>query len=153
MTIKQTYNINDTVWIYGISKIENKLTQGTIVHSFNLDSSDNTYYVIEIPTSIEPLYETRSWHTISQDRKGPVGSLREIYQSQDAEATLKIVKHTGFNYSNESSTNFDNVDEDGPTPAQIHAALEKSQKDSEHQPLNLKESKPKRRNFPRKKKV
>lgn len=149
MTIKQSYKLGDTVWVYGVSKTENKLTEGTVVHNFNLDSNDNALYVIEIPTAIEPLYEVRSWHTISQDRKGPVGSLREMYQSQDSEATMKIVKHTGFDYTSE----IEFADEDGPTPDQIHAALEKSQKESEHQPLNLKESKPKRRNFPRKKKV
>jgi hypothetical protein len=151
MTIKETYKLGDTVWVYGVSAVENKLTQGTVVHSFNLDDYSDKYYVIEIPTAIQPLYEVRTWQTISQDKKGPIGSLREILISEDADATKKIVGQTGFTYSTEEVSDQDSTDED-PTPEEIHAALEKSQKDGVHQPLNLKESKPKRRNFPRKKK-
>ena len=45
-------------------------------------------------------------------------------------------------------------DENDPTPDEIHAAMEKSQKDSSHGPLVLKDVKSKRRNYPpRKKKV
>jgi hypothetical protein len=45
------------------------------------------------------------------------------------------------------------LDENDPTPEQIHAAIERAKQTSTHQPLNLKENKPKRRNYPRKKKV
>jgi len=45
------------------------------------------------------------------------------------------------------------AEEGDPTPEQIHAAMERAKQSSTHQPLNLKETKPKRRNFTRKKKV
>jgi hypothetical protein len=41
--------------------------------------------------------------------------------------------------------------DEGPTIEEIHAALDKSLKDTEHQPLNLKTDKPKRRYFKKKK--
>jgi hypothetical protein len=56
-----------------------------------------------------------------------------------------------------SKEEFDRYEEhmaDDPTADEIHAALEKSQKDSSHGPLVIKEAKPKRRTYPpRKKKV
>jgi hypothetical protein len=45
------------------------------------------------------------------------------------------------------------LEEDDIDPNIIHAALEKSQKDSLHAPLNLKAEKPKRKYFKRKPKA
>jgi hypothetical protein len=39
------------------------------------------------------------------------------------------------------------------SPDEIHAAIEKSLKETSHTPLDLKTEKPKRRHFPRKKKL
>lgn len=141
--IKKIYNINDTVWIYGITRISNKLTKGKIIKILDLrnEGFDETYYVVEVSTSIEPLLEIRSWQTISQDEIGPVGSMRDL---TDIDATLKMLSQTGLNYDEEH-------DPLEPTPDQIHAALEKSKTDKEHAPLVYKENKPKRRTFAKRK--
>lgn len=144
MTIKQEYKIGDDVWIHGINP-SNKLTKGTVIFEVNLSSQGYTdpQYIIEIPTSIEPLLEIRTWHTISQDEKGPVGSLRkfgnEIYSDN------KKISQTGF------TLDLNEIDSD-PTPDQIMAALEKSTDGLTYKPLYIKENKPKKKYYPRKKK-
>ena len=146
MTAKKEYALGDTVWIAGVSRNNAKLTQGTVVKSLDLSEEGFkfTHYLIAIPTHIETLLEVRTWHTISEDAKGPVGSLRDIGAGLDA--TIRFVNHVGFQAH-------DTEMPDDPTPEEIHAAIEKSMKDATHAPLNLKEPKPKRRNFVRKKKL
>lgn len=141
MTVKTTYDVGDTVWVYGIT-IKNTLTKGSVVHSLSIPGYSDTYYVIAIPTEIEDLLELRTWHNISQDEHGPSGAFRSI---KNINTTKKFLAKTGVVV--------DQVDnEDEPTEAEIHAALEKSRINVQHQPLVLKENKPKRRSFPRKKK-
>jgi hypothetical protein len=146
MTAKQNYEVGDTVWIYGVSRINNKITQGQVVKIFDLSDigyNNIEHYLISIPTEIEPLLEIRTWHTISEDQKGPVGSLRDI---PNVASTMKSISRLGYEYDLDS-------DPDDPTPDQIRAALEKATKDASHGPLVLKDAKPKRRNFARKKKA
>jgi len=146
MNAKTQYNIGDTVWVSGVSRGNARLTQGTIIKMFDLSDcgyNNEPYYLIEIPTEIEPLLEVRTWHTISQDEAGPVGSLRVVGK---IDATFKFVEQIGFQY-------MEDKDPDEPTPEQIHAALEKSQKDSVHAPFNAKETKPRPKYRPRKRKV
>lgn len=146
MTVKQEYNIGDTVWIYGVGN-NTKPTKGTVVKSFTIDYegfNNEPHYVIAVPTHIEYLIEVRTWHTISQDETGPVGSLREI---GSLAATNKIAARTGYVYDPDSHYN-----EDAPSEDQIHAALEKSINSHTHQPLVIKEAKANpRRKFARKK--
>jgi hypothetical protein len=78
---------------------------------------------------------------MSQDDRGPVGAFREI---GSIVSTIKKVKSTGFVYD-------DDYDEDEIDVEKIHAALEKSQSDMNHAPLNLKSEKPKRRYYKKKK--
>lgn len=147
MTIKTTYNIGDDVWVSGVGS-STKLTKGTVVKSFVVDYdgiSQDVQYVIAIPTEVEYLLEIRTWQTISQDAKGPVGSLRDL---KNLSATNKVVSRVGYIYAADSHY----TDFDDPHPDIIHAALEKSKDLVTHSPLVLKENKPKRRNFPRKKK-
>jgi hypothetical protein len=87
-----------------------------------------------------------------------VGSLRESFENPDA--AHRLLSRTGMAIiSNDEDDEYDDedsasgFDEDDVSSDAIHAALEKSQLDSSHGPLVLKENKPKRRNFPRKKKV
>jgi hypothetical protein len=144
MNIKKSYKVGDNVWIYGITRNQNKLTKGTVIKILDLselDFNDEPYYLIKVPTSIEPLLEIRTWHTMSQDSEGPVGSMRDL---TDIDATLKMLSQTGLNYDEEH-------DPLEPTPEQIHAALEKSKTDKEHAPLVYKENKPKRRTFAKRK--
>lgn len=79
MSAKKIYNTGDTVWISGIENP--KLTEGKIVKQFTLEevgySSEYIFYVIQIPTAIEPLLEIRTWETMSEDARGPLGFWRK----------------------------------------------------------------------------
>lgn len=134
MNVVKEYNINDTVWIYGISEKNNKLTKGKIVKIFSIDNAvfneDKKFYVIAIPTEIEPLLEIRTWETISQDDKGPVGGLRENFVNVDA--NNKKISQSGYTYSHAS----DIIDDD-PSPDEIVAALENSASNLVHQAMNF----------------
>ena len=151
MTVKKKYNVGDTAWIYGISRTNLKSTQGTVVKSFSIEGYNDMHYVISIPTEIEPLLEIRTWQTISQTADGHVGSLRESFE--DPDAAHRMLSRTGMTLI--STDDMDNIsdEEDNISPEAIHAALEKSKQDVTHSPLNLKDAKPKRRNFTRKKKA
>lgn len=144
MTVKKEYSVGDTVWIYGIGN-NLKPTQGTVVKSFTIDYegyNDEPHYVIAIPTSIEDLLEIRTWHTISQDKNGPIGSFRDI---KNLTATHKVAARTGYFFEGGSG-------EEGPSAEEIMNALEQSIDSHSHQPLVLKDAKPKaRRRYPRKK--
>jgi hypothetical protein len=158
MTVKKKYNVGDTVWIYGVSRTNVKSTQGTVVKAFTIEGYNELHYVVAIPTEIEPLLEIRTWQTISQTADGHVGSLREAFE--DPDAAHKMLARTGMAIisidevgdGHDGMGSFADEDDD-ISPEAIHAALEKSQQDSSHGPLNLKSDKPKRRNFARKKKA
>jgi hypothetical protein len=150
MTVKKQYAVGDTVWIYGINRNNAKPLRGKVVKVVDLSDagySVGDHYIIEVPTHIEPILEIRTWHNISQDEKGPVGSFRTI---GNFESTIKFAGTVGFAFDDRPPA--DPVeDEDGIDAEQIHAALQKSQMDMEHAPLNLKPEKPKRRYFKKKK--
>jgi len=147
MITKKEYSINDTVWIAGIDQKNNALVPGRIIKAFNIDTNNYdasiVYYVVEIPSSIEPILEIRTWETISQDEIGPIGMLRDIKDALGP--TNKFIKKIGYD-SND-------VEEDEPSQEQILAAIEKSRKVATHDPLILKTNKPRRRRFSNKKKA
>ena len=149
MSVKKQYNINDIVWIYGINAGNAKITKGKILAILDLSSvgylPDIIHYVIEIPSSIEPLLEIRTWDTISQDSTGPVGALRDILSSDTTDSTHKKMTHIGYRYEEESN------DPSDPTMDEIHAAMEHAQKSTSHGPLYIKEPNTKRRYFKKKK--
>lgn len=149
MTVKKNYNVKDVVWIAGISRNGAKLTQGTVVSKLDLSAEGYTgmYYVIAIPTGIEDLLEIRSWETMSQDANGPVGALRSIAVRDRLETIQTKTSQWGLECDFENQNDLDD-----PTPEQIHAAMDRSEKANMHTPLVIKESKPKRRYPPRKKK-
>jgi hypothetical protein len=137
MTVKKIYKVGDTVWIYGINATNKTSTRGTVVKKFTIDYgnfNDEPYYVIAIPTGIEDLLEVRTWHTISQTDNGPVGGFREAVAG-NVDANLRIINRTGMDLIGE----IEEEHEEGPSPEEIHAALEQSQKNTEHAPLNLKD--------------
>jgi hypothetical protein len=148
MTVKKYYQIGDTVWIYGINRSNVKPVQGTVIKAIDLSGAGYTYehYIIEIPTHIEPILEIRTWHNISQDEKGPVGSLRNI---GNIESTIKFAGTVGFAF--DDNPELDSDPEDEISTEQIHAALEQTQRNSSHQPLILKDVKKPRRKFVKRK--
>ena len=155
MTVKKKYNVGDVVWIYGIRRDNSISTQGPVIKAFTIEGYNELHYVVEIPTEIEPLLEIRTWQTISQSKDGHVGSLREAFDNPDA--AHRMLSRTGMAViSMEEQLEEDDTGsfaEDDISPDAIHAALEKSKQDVSHGPLNLKDAKPKRRNFARKKKA
>ena len=151
MTVKKSYTVGDTVWIYGINRSNVKPVEGKVIKVVDLsDAGYHTgpHYIIEIPTHIDPLLEIRTWHDISQDEKGPIGSFREL---GNIESTIKFASKTGFAF--DDSPTLDPELDDEISPEQIHAALEKSKKDVTHAPLNIKVDKPKRHYFKKKPKL
>lgn len=144
MTVKKEYAINDDAWVYGINSKTNRPVKGKVIKIVDLKDAGYTFgphYVVEIPTHIDPLLEIRTWESMSQDEKGPVGALRGI---KELVSTIKKAKTIGFAFDDE-------YDDDGPTADEIHAALEKSQTDVKHGPLIIKENRPKRKHYTRKK--
>ena len=154
MTTIKKYAVGDTVWIYGINRSNTKPTQGKVIKIVDLSDAGHTdgpHYIISVPTHIEPLLEVRTWHNISQDERGPVGSLREL---GNVESTIKFATTVGFAFDDDPEQDFEKeIFEDEIDPNIIHAALEKSQQDVVHAPLNLKTEKPKRRYFKKKPKA
>jgi hypothetical protein len=152
MTVKKEYAVGDIVWIYGINRSNVKPAGGKVIKVIDLRDAGYTlgnHYIIEVPSHIEPLLEIRTWHNISQDATGPVGSLREL----NIESTIKHVATLGFIIDDNPALDSD-TEEDGPSADQIHAALQKSQMDMEHTPLDLKaQAAPKRRHFKKKPKA
>ena len=161
MTVKKKYNVGDTVWIYGISRGNEKSTQGTVIKSFVIDYqgfNNELHYVIGIPTEIEMLLEIRTWHTISQTKDGHVGSLREAFENPDAAHKMLVrtgmafisiddEEYTGDGHDGIGTT----LDEDNISAEQIHAAMDQAQKSSTHGPLITKTNSPKRQYFKKKK--
>jgi len=159
MTVKKKYNVGDTVWIYGISRINNDSTQGKILKVFTIDYdgfNNEPHYIIGITTEIEMLLEIRTWHTISQTKDGHVGSIRDAFSNPDA--AHRMLSRTGMAIisSDEELKEEDDIkehmaEEDDIDPNLIHAALEQSQKDGEHGPLVTKSNKPRRPYYKKKK--
>ena len=100
MTIKKLYDLDDTVWIYGISRDQNKPTKGTVVRIFQLDDrgypEDQDFYVIAVPTEIGLLLEVRTWETISQDERGPTGAFRQAVTTENVDAVDKQLAQIGL---------------------------------------------------------
>lgn len=145
--IKKEYKENDPVWIHGIAR-DNRLTEGRVIAQVDLSEQgfhDGPYYVIGISSHIETLLEIRNWHTMSQDEHGPIGSFREIGGILPSDN--KKMRQTGYVHNSDLDT------DDQISPEQIMAALEHSVQGTVHKPLHIKENKPKRKYFPRKKKL
>jgi hypothetical protein len=150
MRTKDSYAIGDTVWIYGISMIENKLTQGIVVKTFTIDNFNDTFYVISVPSSLEPLLLIRTWEAISQDSHGPVGGLREAFTNTQSDATHVKMSEFGYLYDMPSTIDGD----DDPSPEEINAAIERINESSRHTILRPKPARqPRTRHYNRKKKL
>ena len=134
---KEEYKIKQPVWIH---MGESKLVGGRVVEVIDLVhlkegySEDNELYVIEIPSSIEPIYEVRTWEQISPTAKGPINLFTQVKgELQAANRMLKkigIVLPDGTAVDTTATDDFEDdsmgsIDE--PTPEQIHAAMERAE--------------------------
>lgn len=160
--MKKEYNIKDKVWIH---LGERKLVEGRVVEVIDLvhlkegHSADCELYIIEIKTGIDDVYEVRDFDQISPDAAGPINMFRKI--KTDILKNQRYLNKVGIKMPvdgpnplvdlakeiNEELAGYD----EGPTMEEIHAALDKSLKETEHAPLNLQAEKPKRRYFKKKK--
>ena len=153
--MKKEYNIKDRVWIH---LGEKKLIEGRVVEIIDFEhlkegySKDREYYVIEIKTGIEDIFEVRSYEEISSTETGPINLFKN---TEELTKNNRYLKKVGMSIPIPVINNFlQEEDElDNPTVDEIHAAIEKSQLDSTHSPLILKEArpKPKRRQFVKRK--
>lgn len=145
--MKKEYNIKDRVWIH---LGEPTMVEGTVVEIFDLGHidgypKDREFYVIEIQTGIDNIFEVRDFEQISSDAKGPINAYRNL----DATGAARYLKKIGIKLPASATARDYTVDDlDEPTADQIHAAIEKSQKDTSHAPLILKEVKPKSKRRP-----
>jgi hypothetical protein len=151
MEIKKQYEINDDVWIHiGTGKLH----KGKIVEYFDLGhigrDRSTEYYVIEIPTSIEPLLEVRTWQEMSQDQKGPLACYRNM---EDSAETFKKMGKLGIQMpvvDNSLSELLDDLEPDDPTPEQVNAALERAVKSRQEVFTTATLKQPKKRTYRKK---
>jgi hypothetical protein len=138
--MKKEINIKDLVWIH-IG--ERKLSKGRVVEIIDLEhlneghSKDNELYVIELKTSIEDIYEVRTFDTISLDPRGPIN----LFKKQDTHLEQRFLKKVGMIMPNAEGVipaddYVEGADLEEPTPEQIHAAMERSQLSVQHEPLS-----------------
>lgn len=157
--MKTQYNIKDRVWIH---LGERKLTEGRVVEIIDLahlkegHSADREFYVIEIKTGIDDVYEVRDFEQISPDARGPIQLFRKV--GADFVKNNRLLKKIGIPIPNVESNpleylgkELNDSSEAEPTADQIHAAIDQSLKSTAHEPLNLKTNKPKRQYFKKKK--
>jgi len=143
MKIKKQYELNEDAWIH---LGNGKLSKGKVIDIFDLEHAgydkETEFYIIEIPTEIDPLLEVRTWSQISQDAKGPIGAYRSIRQNF---ATKKYLGKVGIDVPMEEqpviktveipvkieevAPEFSEVsDVYDPTPEEVNAAIERSLK-------------------------
>ena len=154
--------MNDDAWIHLGG---HKLSKGKIIDIFDLEhagySKDMEFYIVEIPTEIDPLLEVRTWEQISQDAKGPIGAYRSIKQEietkkflgkvgisipSETKTEIKITAPTPKPTVEEISAEFNEVlDIYDPTPEEVNAAIERSMRQNKEMfKMNPLSEKPKR---------
>lgn len=129
--MKQEYNLKDKVYIH---LGERTLVEGRVVEIIDFahlnegHSPDNEYYVIEIKTGIDDIYEVRSFDQISPDAGGPINLFRKI--KDELKTGQRYLKKVGIklpiiepNPLEEIVRNLEEEFDNEPTPEQIHAAL------------------------------
>ena len=137
---KEEYKIKQPVWIH---MGESKLVKGRVVEVIDLVhlkegyNENNELYIIEIPSSIEPIYEVRTWEQISPTANGPINLFTQVKgELQSANRMLKkigIVLPDGTVNNEVYNDEFAGDGHDGmvsieePTPEQIHAAMERAE--------------------------
>ena len=132
--MKTEYNIKDTVWIHNG---ERNLVKGRVVEIIDLEhldeghSKEREFYVIELKTGIEDVYEVRDFDQISPDEKGPIA----LFRKEDYREGNRLMKKLGMPVP-AGVMEYEEYPE--PTPEQIHAAMERSQQAGQHAPLNTK---------------
>jgi hypothetical protein len=141
--MKKEYNLKDKVWLH---LGEPNLVEGRVVDIFDLAHmgypADREFYVIEIKTGIDNIFEVRDFDQLSPDAKGPIGLFRNLDMKQIREngrylgkvgmklpvqqpnPLVEVVKEI----NQDLEIYPDEGDAGDPTPEQIHAAMERAEK-------------------------
>ena len=148
------YNIKDRVWIH---LGEKTLTEGRVVEIIDLEhleegySKDDELYVIEIKTGIEDVYEVRSAELISPDSNGPLTLFRNREKRDETIKGNRFMRKIGIEIPASGDMSVELAEEIAeelePTPEQIHAALERSQQATKHEPLATSQKTPKKKYY------
>ncbi len=144
--MKKEINLKDTVWIH---LGESSLVEGRVVEIIDFahlnegHSPDREFYVIEIKTGIDDIYEVRDYEQISLTAQGPINGFKFV---DDVKKARRYLRKVGIKIPDYRE------DEYEPTPEEITAAIERSQQATKHQALNLqRDPKPKKRYYRKKK--
>lgn len=118
---KQEYVIGDPCWVYNVQGTT-LLTEGKVISIVDLSSVGykNYQYIIEIFTHVDTLLTLREAATMSEDSSGPVGLFRTALRAKSIEPVM-----------------FED-DEGDPSPAQIHAAMDRDNNSAKYAPLTIK---------------
>lgn len=158
--MKKQYNIKDKVWIH---LGERRLTEGRVVEIIDFEhlgeghSPDIEFYVIEIKTGIDDVYEVRSFDQISPDSTGPIGLFRKNKQLQEQTikgnhylkklgASIPAMNNPLVELAEDIQKELDSTDDDDEiSPDIIHAAMANSTLEHQHISDIIKPAKPKRK--------
>ncbi len=67
--------VGDPCWCY-VGNHKGEMSKGKVVHILNLNGWAFKHYVIEIPTSADPLLEVRAPWSVSDGANKPIGLMR-----------------------------------------------------------------------------
>lgn len=93
--MKKEYNLKDIVWIHNGEK---HLIQGRIVEIINFAhlnenyDPDKPFYIIELETGIDNIYEVRPYEQISPDKFGPI----MLFRTEGIIESNRLLKHIGM---------------------------------------------------------
>jgi hypothetical protein len=156
--MKKEYKIKDRVWIH---LGERKLVDGRVVEIVDLShlkeghSPDRELYIIEIKTGIDDIYEVRDFNQISPDASGPINLFRHI--KDDLLKNQRYLNKVGIKMPMDGPHPLADLIEDvgqdpaDPTPEQIHAAIERSEKENTTTIFKPATKRPARKNFAKRK--
>jgi hypothetical protein len=68
-------DVGDDCWCY-VGNHKGKKSKGTIIAIVRLPGYAKPHYIVEIPTSVDPLLEVRDGFSISDSEKKHIGFLR-----------------------------------------------------------------------------
>lgn len=70
--------VGDKAWFYFGNHHGGELTEGTVVHVFQLEGWGDEHYVVEMPSSIDPVHAVRDPYTVSDAPDKPIGLWRNL---------------------------------------------------------------------------
>ena len=138
------FKINDSAWIH---LGEKNLVEGKIVHIFDLEGdytpNARRIYVLEIDTSIDPIYEARTIDSLSPDKDGPVN----LFRKHDHSAANRLTRQLGMPLP-QGVMDFEHSE---PSVDEINAALDRSHDANRHSPISQEKKPSAKKRFYKKK--